>query len=97
MNQHDHVAVDVDKIKEMQAVHYKSTTPMDDYDGGFYNGIEYVLCMIEKREPNYKDVENPGSRKRHLESLISGHMEAMRPLLNEWSGICPEGTHDDKP
>lgn len=24
-------------------------------------------------------------RKSHLETLISGHMEAMRPLLEEWS------------
>lgn len=27
------------------------------------------------------------SRKAELESLISGHIEAMRPLLNEWSEI----------
>lgn len=25
-------------------------------------------------------------RRLHLESLIRGHMEAMRPLLDEWSG-----------
>jgi hypothetical protein len=79
--------IDVAKIKEMQTVHYDSTTPMDEYHGGFYNGIEYVLCMIEQREPNYKDVEKPSARKRHLESLIMGHQEAMRPLLDEWSKL----------
>jgi hypothetical protein len=25
-------------------------------------------------------------RRHHLETLIRGHMEAMRPLLDEWSG-----------
>ena len=27
----------------------------------------------------------PGTRKRELEIAITGHMEALRPLLNEWS------------
>lgn len=26
------------------------------------------------------------NRRYHVESLIRGHMEAMRPLLDEWSG-----------
>lgn len=48
---------------------------------------ENMRDMAENREPEYKDCERPPSRMRHLESMISGHMEAMRPLLDEWSAL----------
>lgn len=48
---------DIDKIKELQQIQYDSTTPMDSYHTGMWNGMELVLCLLEKREPKYKAVE----------------------------------------
>jgi hypothetical protein len=52
----------LEKLKEMQRVHYDSTTPMDDYFTGMYNGMEYAIAMLEDREANYKTVESTGQR-----------------------------------
>lgn len=49
----------VAKFKELLKMHYDSTTPMDAYNTGMYNGMECVLCLLEEREPNYKTVEQP--------------------------------------
>jgi hypothetical protein len=89
----------VDKLKEMQIQHHKSTTPMDEYFTGFYNGIEYSLCVIESRDPIYKECEKPTHRQMHLQTLIQGHMEAMRPLLSEWSTLnspAPLGEKEER-
>lgn len=47
----------IKKAKELPKIHYDSTTPMEPYFTGMYNGIECVLACIEGREPHYKDVE----------------------------------------
>ena len=77
----------IDKIKQMQKAHYDSTTPMDEYHTGFYNGIEYSLCILENKEPDYFSCEKPSDKKRQLAAQILGMQEAMRPLLEEWSKI----------
>ena len=79
--------MNIEKVKEMQKVHYDSTTPMDDYHAGFYNGIEYALCILENKEPDYFSVEKPSNEKRVLEAKIMGLQEAMRPLLEDWSKL----------
>jgi hypothetical protein len=47
----------IEQVKQMLEVHYSSTTPMDSYHTGMYNGIEYALTILENRESKYKDVE----------------------------------------
>jgi len=46
-----------DKIREIQKIHYDSTTPMDSYHTGMWNGMECILCLLEGRDPKYKSVE----------------------------------------
>ncbi len=42
-------------IQATLKAHHDSTKPMDDYFTGMYNGLECALCLIEHREPFYKD------------------------------------------
>lgn len=45
------------KLRELSKIQYDSTTPMDEYHTGMYNGLECVLAILDEREPNYKEVE----------------------------------------
>ena len=49
--------VDIDllleKLNEMKDLHESSTSPMDAYFRGMYNGMETMLCFIEGREPDF--------------------------------------------
>ena len=47
----------VKKMKEIQKAHYDSTTPMDSYFTGMWNGMEVLIAGIEQREGNFKAVE----------------------------------------
>lgn len=47
----------INKCGELLKIQYDSTTPMDDYQTGMYNGMEMILSILGNREPNYKDVE----------------------------------------
>ena len=49
----------ITKLRELPKIHYDSTTPMDEYYTGMYNGIECVLSLIDEREPKYLSVERP--------------------------------------
>lgn len=70
--------MNIDKLKEMRDQHYKSTTPMDEYHTGMYNGIEYALCCLENREPNYKECEKEGRRRwRCLVIAIKAKLECV--------------------
>lgn len=48
------------QIKELQKIHLDSTSPMDAYFTGFYNGMEAILSVISGEEPVYKNVERKG-------------------------------------
>lgn len=48
---------DLAKMKRIQKHHYESTTPMDDYFTGMWNGMEVLIASIENREGNFKSVE----------------------------------------
>jgi ABC-type polysaccharide/polyol phosphate transport system ATPase subunit len=48
----------IETIKEMLKLHYATTTPMDSYQTGMYNGIEFALTILEERESKFKDVES---------------------------------------
>lgn len=50
----------IESIKELQIIHLASTSPMDDYFTGFYNGMEALLSVISGDEPVYKNVERKG-------------------------------------
>lgn len=52
--------------RELKKIHHDSTTPMDEYHTGLYNGIEAVLCILGHREPAYKNVEKPKSEQPNL-------------------------------
>ena len=43
----------IEEIKKMQ-----QNTVDDEYDTGFYNGIEYCLSVLEERKANYKSHNN---------------------------------------
>lgn len=47
----------LETIKNMQEHHYKTTTPMDSYFQGLYNGLEIAIAILEDRVPLYKNVE----------------------------------------
>lgn len=47
----------VERMKEIQNEHYLSTTPMDAYFTGMWNGMEVLIATIENREGNFKSVE----------------------------------------
>ena len=47
----------IEKLEELKQIHYDSTTPMDSYFTGMYNGIECALATLLNREPQYKSVE----------------------------------------
>lgn len=49
------------QIKSVQKAVQSCTE--DEYTIGYYNGLEYVLSLFEKREPNYKMYENKGGEK----------------------------------
>lgn len=53
-----------EKTKELIKIHYDSTTPMDEYFTGMYNGIECVLACIEDREPVFKTCERKGDDRK---------------------------------
>jgi len=44
------------EIRDCLQVQEKSAL-LDDYNLGLYNGIEFCLAILEKREPKYKDME----------------------------------------
>jgi len=53
---------DLDKIKEMlkiQEVQGSTELPksVNNYMQGMYNGMEYVVAMMEDRDPNYLSME----------------------------------------
>lgn len=45
------------KLYKMQQVHYDSTTPMDAYFTGLYNGIEYAIYCLTGQPPEFKKPE----------------------------------------
>jgi hypothetical protein len=47
----------IQDLKELPQLQYDSTTPMDDYHTGLFNGLEMAVAIIEDREPKYKSVE----------------------------------------
>jgi len=47
----------VSEIRKIQKAHYDSTTPMDSYFTGMWNGMELVVSTISGQEPCFKDVE----------------------------------------
>lgn len=47
----------IEQLEEIKKIHYDSTTPMDSYFTGMYNGIECAIATLENREPKYKSVE----------------------------------------
>ena len=47
----------VSEIRKIQKAHYDSTTPMDSYFTGMWNGMELVVSTISGQEPRFKDVE----------------------------------------
>ena len=49
--------IDVEYLKTVQKHHYDSTTPMDAYFTGMWNGMEVLIATIENREGNFKSVE----------------------------------------
>ena len=67
------------QIKSLLKIHYDATTPMDDYNTGFYNGLEAVLCLMEKRQPEFKDVE----KFKTLSELKGDHI---RRAMNKCEG-----------
>lgn len=48
----------VQRSLDLRQIHHASTTPMNAYHAGMYNGMECVAACIESREPAYKDVEH---------------------------------------
>ena len=53
---------DLDKIKEMlkiQEIQGSTELPetVNNYMQGMYNGMEYVVAMMEDRDPNYLSME----------------------------------------
>jgi len=44
----------IDRAREMQKFHAKSTELSDSYFVGMYNGMEYSLSIIENRSPDFK-------------------------------------------
>lgn len=44
------------EIRDCLQVQEKSAL-LDEYNLGIYNGMEFCLSILEKREPNYKDME----------------------------------------
>lgn len=58
------------KIKQIKTVQSSiETCTKDEYTIGYYNGLEYALCILENREPNYKmwDRERGDDNGRELE------------------------------
>lgn len=51
------------KLRELPKIQYDSTTPMDEYHTGMYNGLECALAIIDDREPKYLDVEKKRPRR----------------------------------
>ena len=49
--------IDVEYLKTIQKHHYNSTTPMDAYFTGMWNGMEVLIASLEHREGNFKSVE----------------------------------------
>lgn len=47
----------IEQIKKIQNEHYNSTTPMDSYFTGMYNGMEVLIACLENRPGNFKSVE----------------------------------------
>ena len=47
----------VDDLKKTQKAHYNSTTPMDSYFTGMYNGMEVLIACLENRPGNFKSIE----------------------------------------
>ena len=49
-----------DYIKELKDAKMVCLSQNDNYNRGMYNGIEYVLALMEDREPEYllEDVES---------------------------------------
>lgn len=42
-------------LKRQQEILAKHTDLKDDYNVGFYNGLELALSILTQREPNYKE------------------------------------------
>lgn len=47
----------IDKLRELPKIQHESTTPMDDYHTGMYNGLICALSILDERELEYMDVE----------------------------------------
>lgn len=47
----------IEKLRELPQIQYDSTTPMDEYFTGMYNGLECAVALLEEREPKYLSVE----------------------------------------
>lgn len=47
----------IEQLEEIKKIHYDSTTPMDSYHTGMFNGIECAISVLLNREPQYKSVE----------------------------------------
>lgn len=63
-------------LQELQKIHYDSTTPMDDYHTGMYNGIEVCIRIISGNTGNeLKSVERLKDEKMQKEN------EALRSKL----------------
>ena len=81
----------LDKVRELPAIQYQSTTSMDEYNTGMYNGLECAIACFDEREANYKDVE-----KSDLQQKLAIAREALEHY--ECSHYCNEGypcTHDN--
>lgn len=50
--------------------------------------LHMIADMIEQQIEKIRTLEQLNHRSK-LESLIGGHIEAMRPLLDEWSKSAP--------
>ena len=73
--------MDIEEVKRKQQEHLESNFPLDAYQASFYNGMEMAISILENKQPKFKDI----GRKQKLETMIRYHMEAMKPLLTEWS------------
>lgn len=67
----------VDDMKKTQKAHYNSTTPMDSYFTGMYNGMEVLIAGLENREGVFKTVEQ----------LSFGEIKAQDAIAEDIGGI----------
>ncbi len=57
-------------LNECKNIQEKSTKGDNTYMVGLYNGMEYIISLMEERYPKYMKVENEEDAKKLLQNMI---------------------------